>query len=144
MTAPEGRQPHRKTVDVRSTVAAVIEIWNGATADGLDGLLAPGYRGHILGARAGDRVAADYADAIARFRTANPGVAFRVIDQFDAADRCVTRLEATRPAAGSNAASVSQGINISRFDDEGRLAEEWAIWSAWLDTGSERAIGSLA
>jgi hypothetical protein len=136
MTTTEGRLPHRKTADVRSTVAAVIEIWNGATADGLEGLLAPGYRGHMLGVGADDRLAAGYADAIARFRTANPGVAFRVIDQFAAADRCVTRLEATRPGTGSNASSVSQGINISRFDDEGRLAEEWAIWSPWLDAAS--------
>jgi hypothetical protein len=134
MTARGGRQADGKDVDRRTIVAAVIEIWNGGTADGLDGLLAPGYRGHMLGVRAGDRVAADYAEAIARYRAANPGVSFRVIDQFDAADRCVTRLEATRPGPGSNAASVSQGINISRFDDEGRLAEEWAIWSAWLDT----------
>src|SRR5829696_3036936 len=125
MTTPEGREPGRMTVDARSTVAAVIEMWNGATTDGLEELLVPDYHGHILGVRAGDRVAADYARAIARFRTANPGVAFRVIDQFDAGDRWVTRLEATRPATRGNACSVSEGINISRFDDEGRLAEEW-------------------
>jgi hypothetical protein len=137
MTPPDGPKPDGMTVDVRRTIASVIEIWNGATADGLDRLLAPGYRGHMLGTAAGDRVAAGYADAVARFRIANPGVAFRAIEQFDAGDRCVTRLEATRPANGSNRPSVSHGINISRFDRNGRLAEEWAIWSPWLDAASQ-------
>ena len=121
------------TLDRRSTVAAVIDIWNGAAANGLGRLLAPGYRGHMLGVRGGDRVAATYADAIARFRAANVGVMFRVIDQLDSGDRCVSRLEATRPGTVGRAASSMHGINISRFDGHGRLAEEWAVWSAWLD-----------
>ena len=121
------------THDARSTVAAVIAIWNGGRLDGLEPLLAPGYRGHMLGVRGGERVAAEYAETIDRFRTANPGVAFRIVEQFDAGDRLVSRLEAIRPATDANATSVSEGINISRFDHEGRLAEEWAIWSAWLD-----------
>lgn len=121
------------TIDHRSIVSAVIDIWNGASTDELEPLLASGYRGHVLGARGGDRDAAGYAAAINRFRSANPGVAFRVIEQFDAGDRCVSRLEASRPGAGPGERMVSHGINISRFDDEGRLAEEWALWSAWLD-----------
>jgi hypothetical protein len=128
------------TVDVRSTVAAVLEVWNGAPADGLEELLAPGYRGHMLGRADAERDAAGYAPAIAGFRAAHPGVAFRVIELFDAADRCVSRLEATRPATDSSASAVSQGINISRFDVEGRLAEEWAIWSPWMASDSERDI----
>ena len=117
----------------RSTISAVIDIWNGSTTHGLAELLAPGYRGHMLGVAAGDRGADGYPGVIRRFRAANAGVTFRVIEQFDAGDRCVTRLEAHRPRTDAGPAAVSQGINISRFDDAGRLAEEWAIWSAWLD-----------
>ncbi len=87
----------------------------------------------MLGVRGGERVAAGYAEAIERFRRANAGAAFRIVEQFEAGDRCVTRLEAHRPGIDGAAPAVSQGTNISRFDDEGRLAEEWAIWSAWLD-----------
>ena len=121
------------TLDTRRVVGAVIDVWNGATADALDELLAPGYRGHMLGVRGGDRVAAEYPETIRRFRAANPGVEFRIVEQLDTGDRCVTRLEARRPGAGAAGPSVSQGINISRFDDEGRLEEEWAIWSPWLE-----------
>lgn len=120
----------------RRTAAAVIDMWNGSAADGLERLLAPGYRGHMLGVPGGERVAAGYAEAIRRFRAANPGVAFRVIEQFEVGDRSVSRLEARRPGADVGATLVSQGINISRFDDDGRLAEEWAIWSAWLEAPS--------
>lgn len=120
-------------LDRRDTVAAVIDIWNGAPADGLGQLLAPGYRGHMLGVQGGERDAETYADAIARFRTAIAGVTFRVVEQIDAGDRCVSRLEATRAATATSAGSSSHGINISRFDDDGRLAEEWAVWSAWQD-----------
>ena len=121
------------TLDPRSNVAAVIDVWSGATTEALEALLAPGYRGHMLGVRGGERVAAGYAEAIERFRGANQGVAFRIVEQFEAGDRGVTRLEARRPGIDGAAPAVSHGINISRFDDEGRLAEEWAIWSPWLD-----------
>ena len=121
------------SLDPRQTVAAVIDVWNGGSAHGLGRLLAPGYRGHMLGVPVGERDAAGYADAIDRFRTANPGVAFRIVEQFAAGDRSVSRLEARRPGSDSGADSVSEGINIARFDEEGRLAEEWAIWSPWLD-----------
>lgn len=124
------------TLDVRQTVAAVIGVWNGATVDQLEPLLASSYRGHLLGVPGADRDAAGYADAIGRYRTANPGVVFHIVEQFSAGDRCVSRLEARRPAADTGAGFVSQGINIARFDDLGRLAEEWAIWSAWLDIPS--------
>jgi hypothetical protein len=117
----------------RSTISAVIDMWNGSTTDGIDELLAPGYRGHMLGVAGGDRGADGYPDVIRRFRAANAGVTFRVVEQFDTSDRCVTRLEAHRPLTDAGPAVVSQGINISRFDDAGRLAEEWAIWSGWLD-----------
>ena len=120
-------------IDARQTVAAVMGMWNGAAKDRLERLLAPGYRGHMLGVPGGERDAAGYAEAIDRFRSANAGVEVRIIEQFDAGDRCVSRLEARRPNADTRMSSTSLGLNIARFDDDGRLAEEWAIWSAWQD-----------
>jgi len=116
---------------MHSTLAAVIAMWNGAGLEHLEELLDPGYRGHMLGVPGGERVAAGYADVIRRFRAANAGVSFRVVEQLDAGDRCVSRLEATRPGADGQA--VSHGMNISRFNDAGRLLEEWAIWSGWQE-----------
>lgn len=128
------------TLDARQTLASVLGMWNGAANDHLEQLLAPGYRGHMLGVPGGERDAAGYAPAIERFRIANPGVEVRVIEQFDAGDRFVTRLEARRPNADARTTSTSLGINIARLDHEGRLAEEWAIWSAWLDVDASRSV----
>ncbi len=110
---------------------AVLEMWNGASTDGLPELLAGSYRGHMLGVPNGERDAAAYAGSIARYRAAFPDVEFRVVEQFDAGDRLVTRLEARRAAIGDGVASISYGMNIARFELDARLAEEWAIWSAW-------------
>lgn len=115
----------------------VLEMWNGASTDGLPRLLAPRYRGHMLGVPGGERDAASYGESIARYRAAFPGVEFRVIEQFDAGDRLVTRLEARRIGAAAGPSSVSHGMNIGRFDPPGRLCEEWAIWSAWQELSEE-------
>lgn len=117
----------------RTTLAAVLDIWNGAPADRLAPLLTGTYRGHMLGAPNGERDGAAYPASIERFRAANPGVVFTVVEQFDTDDRLVTRLEAHRSGVTPGTISRSHGINISRFDSTGRLAEEWAIWSAWQD-----------
>ena len=122
------------SLDVRQTVAAVIRVWNGAKTDRLERLLAPSYRGHVLGVPGGERDGAGYAEAIHRFRVANPGVVFQIVEQFETGDRCVSRLEARRPGVETGSAFVSQGINIARFDEHGRLAQEWAIWSPWLES----------
>ena len=45
---------------------AVLEMWNGATTDDLPTLLAPTYRGHMLGAPDGERDAAAYPATVAR------------------------------------------------------------------------------
>jgi SnoaL-like domain len=119
------------STDPRQTIAAVIDIWNGQPTDRLPPLLTPGYRGHMLGVANGERGDAGYAAAIERYRDANPGVVFSIVDQFNAGDRWVSRLEAHRPAAGEIAESICDGINISRLAPDGRLAEEWAIWSPW-------------
>jgi predicted SnoaL-like aldol condensation-catalyzing enzyme len=125
-------------IDASETVAAVIGMWNGAAKDRLDDRLAPGYRGHMLGVPGGERDAAGYVEAIDRFRAAYPGVEIRIVEQFAAGDRIVSRLEARRPNPDTMTAATSQGMNISRFDAQGRLAEEWAIWTAWLDVAASR------
>ena len=132
------------TIDASETVAAVIGMWNGAAKDRLDDLLASGYRGHMFGVPGGERDAAGYAHAIDRFRAANPGVEIRIVEQFGAGDRTVSRLEARRPNPDSGTTATSQGMNISRFDGEGRLAEEWAIWTPWLEIplAAEPTVGS--
>lgn len=123
-------------VEPAATVAAIIDVWNGAPVDRLDGLLAPDYRGHMLHVRDGERDAPAYSVVIQQYRAANPGTTFRIVEQLAAGARLVTRLEARRVDEVSRAASVSRGINVSRFDAQGRLAEEWAIWSTWLEESS--------
>ena len=118
-------------------MAAVLAMWNGAPTDGMPALLAPTYRGHVLGVSGGERDSAAYPGSIARYREAFPDVVFRVVEQFDAGDRLVTRLEARRAGAAAGSESTSKGINIARFDATGRLAEEWAIWSAWQESNEE-------
>jgi len=125
-------------VESAATAAAVIDVWNGAPVNRLQGLLAPDYRGHMLHVSDGERDAGAYPGLIQQYRSANPGTTFRIVEQLAAGARLVTRLEARRVDELSRAASVSRGINISRFDAQGRLAEEWAIWSAWLDESSLR------
>ncbi|MBI2781724.1 MAG: nuclear transport factor 2 family protein [Chloroflexi bacterium] len=114
-------------------MAAVLAMWNGAPTDRLAELLAPAYRGHVLGVANGERDGAAYPASISRYREAVPGVAFEVVEQFDAGDRLVTRLEARRAGPDAGRRSVSHGVNISRFGGAGRLDEEWAIWSAWQE-----------
>jgi hypothetical protein len=121
----------------RATMAAVLAIWNGASTTGLAELLAPDYRGHVLGVPNGERDGAAYPGSIARYRAAFPGVEFHVVEQFAADDRLVTRLEARRPGTDGGPGSISHGMNISRFDAGARLSEEWAIWSAWQDVRQE-------
>jgi len=125
------------TAAARTTMAAVLAMWNGAPTAGLAELLGPTYRGHVLGVPNGERDGAAYPVAIARYRQAFPDVAFSVVEQFDAGDRLVTRLEARRAGEGAGPSSVSNGMNISRFDASGLLDEEWAIWSAWQDASEE-------
>ena len=118
----------------RRTLEGVLEAWNGAPTDRLAPLLAPTYRGHTLGVPHGERDAAAYPAMIERYRQANPGVEFHVVEQFGADDRLVTRLQARRASLTTDGQfAMSHGINIARFDTSDRLAEEWAIWSPWQD-----------
>lgn len=121
------------TVDPSSTFAALLDIWNGAPVEGLRDLLAPRYRGHMLHSIDGERDAAQYPGVVERYRAANPSTTFEVVDQLVAGDRVVSRLEAHRTEPATGAVLTARGINISRVAVDGRLAEEWAIWSPWLD-----------
>jgi hypothetical protein len=125
--------------DPRSLAAAVVDVWNGGAPDRIRELLASDYQGHMLHVQEGERDTTTYAGSIERFREANPGAVFRIVEQFEAGNRVVTRLEARRPGSVEGGSVVSRGINISRFDAAGLLAEEWAIWSAWLDDPAEAA-----
>ena len=115
---------------------AVLEMWNGATTDDLPTLLAPTYRGHMLGAPDGERDAAAYPATVAA-TFSRPFYKHDLVEQFDAGDRLVTRLRARRAKTGDGPALISHGMNIARFYADARLAEEWAIWSAWQESTEE-------
>jgi hypothetical protein len=120
-------------LDHVATAATIIDVWNGAPSERLRDVLAPGYRGHMLHLADGERDAEGYPHLVDQYRSANPGARFHVVEQVASEDGLVSRLEARRVDPSSGQVTVARGINISRFDPEGRLAEEWAIWSTWLD-----------
>ena len=120
-------------LDPAATAATVIEVWNGAPVERLRDVLTADYRGHMLHLKDGERDATAYPGLITQYRAVNPGTVFQIVDQMADGSRLVSRLEARRIDGSSGAASVASGINISRFDTQGRLAEEWAIWSSWMD-----------
>jgi hypothetical protein len=118
----------------RNVAQRLLEIWNGASPTLLASLLSDDYRGHMLHLADGERDAAGYAAWIADFRERNSDVKFELVEQFFTADRIVSRLRATRDS-GASGMQKSNGVNIARLDANGRLAEEWAIWSAWENQG---------
>lgn len=78
----------------------------------------------------GRRDLARLKDDIRAYRAAAPGTVFRVEHQFgDGSGNLATRLSAQTDDAGASRRPVVAGLNISRWDD-GRLAEEWAVWEA--------------
>ncbi len=107
------------------TFARLLDAWNGDDPDVVLKLITSDYAGHMLHLEDGERTGPMYPMWINRFRDANPGARFTVEDQGSAGDRLWTRVVAHR-ADGAHA----NGINESRFVGS-RIAEEWAIWSAW-------------
>ena len=130
-------------VEIVTIVDQLLEIWNGASTGTLASLLADNYRGHMLHLPDGERDATEYAAWIRAYRELNPNVTFEIIEQFSAADRVVSRLRATRGSLGSGL-QTTHGINISRLDGDGRIAEEWALWSAWSTQADLRERASTA
>lgn len=104
----------------------LLDVWNGVgDPEGLDGLITPGYRGHMLHLAEGERNAAQYAAWIMVYRQTHPGSLFDVDDQSACGDRLWSRLGATLEDGRR-----AFGMNVSRFEGV-RIAEEWAVWSAW-------------
>jgi hypothetical protein len=106
------------------TFAELLDAWRGEEVK-IARLITTDYVGHMLHLSIGDRTGPMYTGWIEEFRLKNPGTEFSVLDQSLAGDRLWTRLEARR-ADGA----VANGMNVSRFVGD-RIAEEWAIWSAW-------------
>ena len=113
-------------------VQLLLDVWNGAPSDLLPSILSLHYRGHMLHLPVGERDTAAYPAWIGDYRHNNPNARFETVERFVAGDRVVSRLRATRqsPELGFEFAN---GINISRIDPDGRIAEEWAIWTAWME-----------
>jgi predicted ester cyclase len=98
----------------------------------LDGLYAEGYRYHG-GETFGELEGRDaFALVAGGFRQVIEGMTERVVDQVAEGDRVATRLAGSGRAVGEvlgvpgNGREVTwTGMVLSRFDAEGRIAEEW-------------------
>ena len=120
-------------IDPAATAATVIDVWNGAPVERLHDVLASDYRGHMLHLKDGDRDATAYPGLITQYRAANPGT---LVSRRRSNGRWHSPGLSTRGAPYRRVDRCAVGcarINISRFDTQGRLAEEWAIWSSWMD-----------
>jgi len=114
---------HSEHIDV---FGQLLNAWDGDGDIDLGALITDDYVGHMLHLKSGERTALMYPAWIAKFREANPGTTFEVLEQHSAGTSLWSRLVATR---GDGA--TSRGMNHSRFVD-GRIAEEWALWSEWF------------
>jgi predicted ester cyclase len=111
--------------DRESILGRYLAIWNGsASVDELDGLVTADYLGHV-GSR--DRRLSELKTDIVAYRERATDVRFEVMHRFSEGDYVATRVvaHATDPSTGAPLSAC--GLNISRWED-GRLAEEWAVW----------------
>jgi len=113
-------------------LASLLDVWNGAPTAAIPSLVSPDYRGHMLHLAEGERDAAAYPGWIRAYRDANPSARFELVERFVAGARVVSRIRATRTSPDLGL-QLANGINISRLASDGRIAEEWAIWTAWID-----------
>lgn len=111
--------------DPATTFELLLRVWQEGDPTIVLDLVTEGYAGHMLHLPSGERSASMYPDWIARYREDHVGTRFEVQDQTVAGDRLWSRLVALKPDG-----SFAHGMNVSRFV-EGRIAEEWAVWSAW-------------
>lgn len=111
----------------------LLDVWNGAAVDALPSIVSESYRGHMLHLAEGERDGASYPALIRDYRDRNPTAHFELVERLVAGDRVVSRIRATRHEPNSGP-EMANGINICRVDPDGRIAEEWAIWSAWMAT----------
>jgi hypothetical protein len=103
----------------------LLTAWNNGDPEVVCELVTTDYQGHMLHLPSGERSAEEYAQRIRDYRFAYPGAWFDVLDRGSSGDKVWTRLRASLPSGES-----AHGVNICRFV-ETRIAEEWAIWSAW-------------
>jgi hypothetical protein len=111
--------------DRESALGRYLEIWNGsASVDELDDLVTADYVGH-MGSR--DRALSELKTDIVAYRDRAKDVRFEVMHRFSQGDYVATRVvaHATDPTTGEPLSAC--GLNVSRWQD-GRLAEEWAVW----------------
>jgi hypothetical protein len=94
------------------------EVWANGDFSYIHELLTEDYVGHS-GLR--DRGVEELEIDVELYRAHHPSVHFDVLDQFEVAEKVVTRLRAY------SVGKVAHG-NISCFVD-GRIAEEWAVWT---------------
>jgi hypothetical protein len=131
--------PSKKTNEATEIFDRLLSIWSGdLPPEDVRSVVTDDYVGHVLhlGATA-DRTADEYASRIAEYRRDNPGARFEVIQQGRCEDRLWTRLVAVRSDG-----RVSHGMNESRIRG-GKLAEEWALWTAWHEGGVHAAVSSF-
>jgi hypothetical protein len=112
----------------RAVFDSILALWERGDTLPVLTRVSANYRGHMLHLKDGERTAKMYPDWIRNYREANPGTVFTVHDQVSVDDRLWTRLSARR-ADGA----VANGMNQCRFESE-LIAEEWAIWSSWVES----------
>lgn len=95
------------------------EVWAKGDLSLLPELLTDDFVGHIAGH---DRDAEGLRVDIELFRAQHPNLHVDRLEQFEAADRVVSRLRIY------SAGKVAHGINVSRVVGD-RIAEEWAVWT---------------
>jgi hypothetical protein len=95
------------------------EVWAQGDFSGLSELLTEDFVGHIGGH---DRAGEGLKTEVELFRAHHPNLHIDRLEQFETADRVISRLRIY------SAGKVAYGINISRFVGE-RIAEEWAVWT---------------
>lgn len=106
--------------------AAVLDVWSGRRpTTAIRELISADYVGHMLHLEDGERTAEEYGAWIERYRRDQPEVEFTVVAQTVVGDHLWSRLIAARADH-----AVAYGMNESRVRD-GRLIEEWAVWSPW-------------
>jgi SnoaL-like domain len=109
--------------------AELLSVWQTGPGNAILAIVTSDYVGHMLHLDESERDRESYPAWIDSYRSRNPGTHFRVVDQLEAGDRLLSRVEATRTSADGTTL-VAHGMNLSRFAG-GLIAEEWAIWTEW-------------
>jgi steroid delta-isomerase-like uncharacterized protein len=110
------------------------EVYNKGNADYLDELTAPGFVSHDTGNPTHDREGVK--QIVKAIRAAFPDVHFEAEDVLAEDDRAAARFTMRGTQRGdfmgipaSNKAVVVTGIDIVRFNGDGKATEHWHEWS---------------